>query len=155
MLVLCPCPEPDDKSQAEARFTTRPHAATTSIGVPRISAGSRQRETASTMTHSAVTPSDDAVGQGREGLGPPVAVRAQDGARAGRDPLGHDRERQSSGVGQHVAGVGDQRETVNEPPGHRLDDHESRGETSSAEEQPSAVIRGRDDDLGDRAARGA
>ena len=41
-----------------------------------------------------------------------------------------------SGVGQHVAGVGDQRQTVNEPPGHRLDDHERGGETERPQEPP-------------------
>ena len=54
--------------------------------------------------------------------GEPVGVGAA--RRPPRDPRRHDRQSQRTGVGEHVRGVGDQRQRMGEQPGDDLGDHE-------------------------------
>ena len=75
---------------------------------------------------------EDRVGEGRERLRPPRAVGAPVRARAAGDALRDEGEGEGAGVGQHVAGVGEQREAVGEEAAgdggaHREERQDERG----------------------------
>ena len=75
---------------------------------------------------------------GDEDLQPVEAVGHAARARPLAHPVGDIGERQRHGVGQHVAGIGDQRERPRQQPAHRLRHHEAAGQDRG--EQDAALV---------------
>ena len=87
---------------------------------PSTSGGSTSRRIPSTtMTHGQ-RHQRGAVHLGGEDLGAPEAEREAAAGRAPREPGGEQRERDRAGVGEHVGGVGEQRERGGQDARHHL-----------------------------------
>ena len=61
-----------------------------------------------------------------EHLGARVAVGRPTRRRTARDPVRQQREAQRRGIGEHVTGIGQQRQRSGHPAADRLDDTETR-----------------------------
>ena len=121
-----------------ARLTAMPASATTSTIVPSTSGGSIRRRTPSTRITAAsatsVTPlswADRISARLSPNVKPPAAGRR---ARRG----GRERECDRAGVGEHVRGVGEQRQRGGEDARHHLHRHEAEDQ-AEREPEPAAV----------------
>ena len=85
----------------------------------------------------------DAVDLGAQDLGPPEAERVGAARRALRQAHGHERERDRAGVGEHVTGVGEQRQRAGDQSGDHLDDHEAEVH-EQRDREPARVAARRD-----------
>lgn len=78
----------------------------------------------------------------REDLGAGVAKGAPGIGRPASDRRGREREDQAGRIGEHVAGVGDEREGAGEVPGCGLDGDEEEREKEAQEESPVGAVVG-------------
>ncbi len=83
---------------------------------------------------------DDPVGRRRQDLGAPVAEGLAARPRAAAERLGPQGEPERAGVGQHMAGVRDQRQAPRPDAGSDLDDQKCAGERERDEETPSGYV---------------
>ena len=83
-----------------------------------------------------------AVDEGGQHLEAVVAVGAPRVLWPAADPERHPGERERGGVGQHVAGVGEQRQRARGEPAQDLDAHEARGQHEGPEDAALVVRRG-------------
>ena len=125
-------------------FASRPSVATISIGTPSTSGSSNRRRTASTSTQIATPNSSRALTNAARissRYSPNVWLerdRRRAAFESGRQLDGGERHADADHVGQHVAGVGQQRQRVRDEPGDRLDDEE-REDDRERDQQASSV----------------
>ena len=128
-------------THAEIAFATRPSTATASISPLCTGSGVRSR-----LTRFPDDPHRDeqqrgAVQERGEDLEAQVAVRALVGFGALAEPRDEQRERERGDVGEHVAGVGQQRERVREVATHRLrDENDGRDGERDAQAAHRAAV---------------
>ena len=134
MLRLSLSPE---RSTKKARtLTPKPAAAIHSIGAPRTATGEYSRCTASVDDPCRDREQRDAVDERDEHGEAVEAVGAAPVGRLPREPEADPGEREAREVGQHVAGIGEQRQRAGENAADDLGDHEAarqqRGEPDAA-----------------------
>ena len=106
-------PPPDRISTPpDARLNTRPAVATSSVIPPFTVGGSDILCRAAYSVAAAISTSTSAVGQRGQDLGPLPAEGVPAAGRPARHPPGQQRQQQRGRVGQHVAGVGQQRQAA-------------------------------------------
>ena len=109
-------------------LTTRPAAATASIRPPSTGCGSARRLGGLDDDPGGDREEREAVDEGGEHREAVEAVGAPRVGRAAGDAEGEPGHRERGEVGQHVAGVGDQRERAGEEAAGDLDEHEAAGQ---------------------------
>ena len=107
-----------------------PTSATTVITPPRAGAGWTSRRTASTVNQIASRIKRDPAQLTGQRVDAGEAERVGTSGRSLGYPRSRDRERQGTGIGEHVRGVGDEGERVREQAGRDLGchEHEHHGE---------------------------
>ena len=108
-----------------ARLTTIPARATARIRPPSTAGGSNSRRTRLDRDDRREDEQGDAVGLGGEDLDPFEAEGHPALGRAAGEPDRDQREADRRRVGEHVGGVGEQRQRVGDDPGHHLGGHEA------------------------------
>lgn len=79
---------------------------------------------------------EDGIERGGENLEPVIAERTFAVRSALGDPDGDQRDGKRGAVGEHVRGIGQERETARDQRRDNLDDHERRGETERDPQRP-------------------
>ena len=79
----------------------------------------------------------EAVHEGRDDLGALVAEAPLRRARPAREPDGDEGEPEREVVGEHVDGVGEEREASGQQPADDLDDRDRHGEREDEAERPA------------------
>ena len=85
----------------------------------------------------------DAVHLRRQDLEPRVSERPPSAGGPCRHPGGDDREEQRGGVGDHVAGVGQERERVRDDAGRDLRDHDDDHDAKRSEKRAAVGVEAR------------
>ena len=133
-----PC-RPPRRSASPTRLTASPPTAI--AGHRRRVDRTRRREASHRFAddHQSDRRQRRPVGERGEDLGAVVAEGALVGRRPPRDPEREQRQPQRGGVGEHVPGVGKQRQRVGEPTPGRLGDHVDRHQRQRPGQAAEAV----------------
>ena len=115
-----------------------PTSATTSTTVPSTSGGSNRRRIPSSRITAASATQRGAVDLRRQDLGALEAEGEAAPGRAVRQARRHQGQPDRGGVGEHVGGVGEQRERRGEDARHDLDGHEAEDQRER-DPEPAAV----------------
>ena len=119
---------PRERIQKQSTLTMSPAAATASMMPPATGCGSLRRWAASTTIQIATSEEREAVDEGGEDGEAVEAVGPSRVGRAAGEAEGEPGQRQRRHVGEHVAGVGEERERAGEEAAGDLDQHEAAGE---------------------------